>query len=70
MTDAIITLKNLSIIKEIKNELTLFHLKLRSIKNKFDDFCTYLHSLKINFSLIDISETWITDNTANLDIKL
>ena len=52
--------------KKIKNELTLFHLNVRSIKNKFDDFCTYLHSLKINFSLIGISETWITDNTANL----
>ena len=52
--------------KKIKNELTLFHLNVRSLKNKFDDFCTYLVSLKINFSLIGISETGITDNSTIL----
>ena len=52
--------------KKIKNELTLFHLNVRSLKNKFDDFYKYLGSLKINFSLIGISETWLTDNSANL----
>ena len=50
----------------IKNELSLIHFNMRSIKNKHGELCHYFNSLKINFSIIGKTETSITDNDPNI----
>ena len=57
---------NLMHKENISNELSLLHLNVRSIKNKYDELCDYLKSLKIDFSIIGLTETWLTDNYANI----
>ena len=46
-------------------ELSILHLNIRSIANKFDDFNAYLDSLAHEFSVIGLSETWL--NCSNLN---
>ena len=48
------------------DELSLLHINIRSIRNKFDELSDYLASLKINFSIIELTETWLTENYANM----
>ena len=50
---------NLMHKENISNELSLLHLNVRSIKNKYDELCDYLKSLKIDFSIIGLTETWL-----------
>ena len=50
----------------IREELSLIHMNVRSIRNKFDEKLDCLKSLKLNFSVIGLTETWLTDNCANL----
>ena len=41
-------------------QLSMLHLNVRSIVNKFDDFTCFLRSSNVNWSVICISETWLT----------
>ena len=43
--------------ESITNELSLLHFNIRSIKKNYDDLYNYLKSLKIDFSIIDLTET-------------
>ena len=44
------------------NQFSLLHFNIRSIRNKHDDLCHYLDSLNTTFSVIGLTETWLTDN--------
>jgi hypothetical protein len=41
------------------NNLSLLHLNIRSLKNKVDSPQTFLNILKLKFSLIALTETWL-----------
>ena len=43
------------------NNLSLFHMNIRSIPKHFSDLKAYLANLKHSFSVIGISETWLQD---------
>lgn len=43
-----------------KINLSIAHFNIRSIINKHDDFSSYLGSLKHEFSIIGLTETWLT----------
>ena len=47
------------------NELSLLHLNIRSIRHKLDAFINFLNSLKHTFSIIALTETWLTDSESN-----
>ena len=47
----------------MNTEISILHLNIRSIINRFDDFKAYLNSLAHEFSVIGLSETWL--NTYN-----
>ena len=42
------------------SDLSLFHLNVRSLNNKFDEFTDYLNILGCQFDFICISESWLT----------
>ena len=48
------------------NALSLLHLNIRSIRNKFDAFLNYLQTLTHTFSIIALTETWLNDNDSNI----
>ena len=48
------------------DELSLLHMNIRSIKNKFDELSDYLTSLKYHFSIIGLTETWLSENCTNM----
>ena len=41
-------------------------MNIRSIKKKFDELSDYLTSLKYNFSIIGLTETWLSENCTNM----
>ena len=41
-------------------------MNIRSIKNKFDELSDYLTSLKYYFSIIGLTESWLTENCTNM----
>ena len=43
------------------NNLSLFHMNIRSIPKDFSDIKAYLANLNHSFSIIGISETWLQD---------
>ena len=45
-------------LKSIKN-LSMFYLNIRSIPEHFIELTSYIHSLNIDFKIIEISETWL-----------
>ena len=45
------------------------HLNIRSIKNKLDKFTNFLGDLKMKFSVIGITETWLDDCYHCYDIE-
>ena len=47
------------------NDLSLFHLNIRSIPANFSSLSLYLSSLKVDFDVIAISETWLREHTAD-----
>lgn len=54
--------------ESLKNNIfSIAHYNIRSIINKHDDFTSYLASLKHKFSIIGLTETWLTkDNLYDL----
>ena len=44
------------------NMLSMIHLNIRSMRNKFDDLLTYLNSIACEFSVIALTETWLNEN--------
>ena len=50
------------------NELSIFHLIVRSLRNKFDECLNYLHVLHFSFSIIALTETWLNYEHDNQDI--
>ena len=39
----------------------MLHFTIRSIRNKHDELLNFLNSLNLSFSVIGLSETWLTD---------
>lgn len=48
------------------NIFSTFHLNIRSLSCNFDKLVHYLSLLKHNFSVIAITETWLTDNSKEM----
>ena len=46
----------------IAHGLSIIHLNVRSLKNKFDDFRTFLINSGVEWSVICVSETWLKDD--------
>ena len=47
---------------------SLLHLNIRSLNRNFDNLVNYLASIKSNFSVIEISETWLIHSNHTFDI--
>ena len=52
--------------KDSARHLSIFHVNIRSLQNKFADLDGYLSVLKQQFSVIGITETWISDANHSL----
>ena len=46
----------------MNKKLSILHLNLRSVSNKFDALKNYLNSLNRKFTIIALTETWLNDN--------
>ena len=44
-----------------KNDLSIFHLNVRSIRRNGDELVCYLETLKYSFDVICLTETWISN---------
>lgn len=53
---------NIGCVKHV----TLLHLNCRSLSYKFDTFTSFLENLPMQFDIVVLTETWLTDNIANL----
>ena len=49
-----------------KRALSMFHMNIKSLPKHFDELQQYLNVLKYHFSVIGISETWSSENNADL----
>ena len=47
-------------IRKSPNDLSLFHLNIRSLGCKFDEFTAFMNVLGYHFDFICLSETWLT----------
>ena len=52
------TLQDLSTLSTSDNDFSLFHMNARSLSLHFDELISTLATLKINFDVIGVSETW------------
>ena len=43
------------------DHLSMFHINIRSMQNKFNELDCFMSLLKLNFTIIGITETWISD---------
>ncbi len=43
------------------NKIKLLHCNVRSLKNKFDQFLSFLKSINSTFDIIGLTETWLND---------
>ena len=59
-------IKNISNKQEDKRALSMFHMNIKSLPKHFDELQQYLNVLKYDFSVIGISETWLSENNAGL----
>lgn len=49
-----------------KGDLALLHTNIRSLPRNYNDFTNYLQSINITFDIIGLSETWLSDETADV----
>ena len=52
------TLQDLSTLSTSDNDFSLFHMNTRSLSLHFDELISTIATLKINFDVIGLSETW------------
>ena len=52
------TLQDLSTLSTSDNDFSLFHMNTRSLSLHFDELISTIATLKINFDIIGLSETW------------
>ena len=52
------TFQELSTLNTSENDLSLFHMNVRSLSLHFDELISTLSTLKTNFDIIGLSETW------------
>ena len=45
------------------NNVSIFHINMRSVANKFSELVAYLNMLKTKFTFIVLTETWLTDSS-------
>ena len=65
------TLQGLSTLSTSENDFSLFHMNTRSLSLHFDDLISTLASLKINFDVIGVSETWNSfDNPIKTNVQI
>jgi len=48
------------------DNFSIFNLNIRSLPRHYSELLSYLSTLKLNFSVIGLTETWLTDATADL----
>ena len=53
---------------KMEKHLSILHLNTRSLPGNFDKVTNLLSTLKLNFSMIGISETWLKDSFHSCDI--
>ena len=49
-------------------DFSLLHLNIRSLQRNINNLTNLLSSLEINFSIVGISETWLSDSFRSVDI--
>ena len=59
-----------SMSHEIQNSLSIIHFNCRSIKRNFDDIECLLHRCNVEFKIICLSETWMTESDDYDNFKL
>ena len=65
------TLQDLSTLEHLENNLSLFHLNIRSLSLHLDELVSTLVTLKINFDVIGVSETWNSvDNLIQANVEI
>ena len=65
------TLQDLYALEHSENDLSLFHLNVRSLPLHFDELVSTLATLKINFDVIGVSETWDSfDNPIKTNVEI
>ena len=47
------------------NKLSIFSINIRSALNKISSLASYLESLQSDFSVVGLTETWLSDSTVN-----
>ena len=52
----------------INSKINIIHLNIRSCNKKMDEFVTFLEAVKMKFSVIVLSETWIKDSLNDINI--
>ena len=55
----------ISFCSDYKLSFSLCHVNIRSIKANITDFENYLNMMNIDFSIIGVTETWLSDVTCN-----
>jgi hypothetical protein len=48
------------------NDLTIFHMNIRSLRANFDNLLIYLQTVKQKFHAIVLSEIWVDDEESSL----
>lgn len=59
----IMKLSSMTCVSMPPNVFSTFHLNIRSLSRNSDKFIHYLSSLKHDFSIIALSETWLTEDS-------
>ena len=57
---------NKEILNYSKDAFSLCHLNVRSLQQNFSTMETFLENLKIKFTILGVTETWLTDINSNL----
>ena len=52
----------------LESKLNILHLNIRSANSNLDEFLVLLDTIKIKFSIIILSETWIKDSSNHINI--
>ena len=58
------------ILGEFKNKISIIHINLRSMNKNFEEFRDLLAELQFSFSIICVTETWLTNTTFETDSNM
>ena len=52
----------------LESKLNILHLNIRSCNTKFDELIAFLEMVKMKFSIVVLSETWIKDSSDHINL--